>query len=68
MSKNPRVSRVGTIYGFIRAHRHEFSVKMMCRVLDVAPSGYYDWLKQPVSNKVLQERAEAQVSVAGSGS
>jgi hypothetical protein len=22
----------------------------MCRVLEVAVSGYYDWLKQPISN------------------
>ncbi len=55
MSKNPRVSRVRTVYGFIRAHRHEFSVKMMCRVLDVAPSGYYDWLKQPVSHRAKED-------------
>ena len=23
----------------------------MCRVLEVAPSGYYDWLQQPISNR-----------------
>ena len=23
----------------------------MCRVLEVAPSGYYDWLKQPMLNR-----------------
>ena len=25
-------------------------MQMMCRVLEVAVSGYYDWLKQPISN------------------
>ena len=23
----------------------------MCRVLGVAPSGYYEWLQQPISNR-----------------
>lgn len=55
MPKEARVSRVRTIYEFIRAHRHEFSVNMTCRVLDVAPSGYYDWLKQPVSNRAKED-------------
>ena len=27
-----------------------YSVQMMCRVLEVAVSEYYDWLQQPVSN------------------
>jgi putative transposase len=26
----------------------------MCRVLEVAPSGYYDWLKQPVSKRAQE--------------
>jgi len=25
----------------------------MCKVLKVHPSGYYEWLKQPISNKEL---------------
>jgi putative transposase len=28
---------------------------MMCRLLEVAPSGYYDWLKQPVSNRAKED-------------
>jgi putative transposase len=28
---------------------------MMCRVLEVAPSGYYDWLKQPISNRAKED-------------
>jgi putative transposase len=27
----------------------------MCRVLGVAPSGYYDWLKQPISNRAQED-------------
>jgi Integrase core domain/HTH-like domain len=28
---------------------------MMCRVLEVAVSGYYDWLKQPISNRAQED-------------
>jgi len=28
---------------------------MMCRVLDVAPSGYYEWLQQPISNRAQED-------------
>jgi putative transposase len=30
-------------YQFIHAHREEFAVRRMCRVLDVSVSGYYAW-------------------------
>lgn len=30
-------------YAFVRAHHREFSVKRMCRVLEISRSGYYDW-------------------------
>lgn len=43
------------IYKFIEAHRHEHSVQVMCRVLGVARSGYYDWLKQPISNHAKED-------------
>jgi len=42
-------------YEFIKAHRNQFSVQEMCRVLEVAQSGYYDWLKQPVSNRAQED-------------
>jgi len=51
MSTKPNASRVRSAYEFIKAHRAEYRVQMMCRVLDVAPSGYYEWLRQPVSNR-----------------
>ena len=38
-------------YAFIKAHRDQYSVQMMCRVLEVAPSGYCKWGLQPVSNR-----------------
>ena len=43
-SKHQIPGRVRSAYEFIKAHRDQYSVQMMCRVLEVAPSGYYDWL------------------------
>jgi putative transposase len=43
-SKHQVPGRVRSAYEFIKAHRDRYSVQMMCRVLEVAPSGYYDWL------------------------
>ena len=51
MSTKPSTGRVRSAYEFIKAHRDRYSVQTMCRVLDVAPSGYYEWLQQPISNR-----------------
>jgi len=55
MSTKPRAKRVRAKYDFIKAHGNEFSVQTMCRVLDVAPSGYYAWLQQPVSDRAQED-------------
>lgn len=39
----------------IKANRDQYSVQTMCRVLEVAPSGYYDWLQQPMSNRAQED-------------
>ena len=51
MSTKPSTGRVRSAYEFIKAHRDRYSVQTMCRVLGVAPSGYYEWLQQPISNR-----------------
>jgi len=43
--------RVREIYQFIEAHKKEYGVDALCRVLEVAPSGYYEWLRKPVSDR-----------------
>lgn len=53
-SKHQVPGRVRSAYEFIKAHRDQYSVQMMCR-LEVAPSGYYDWLLQPVSNRARED-------------
>ncbi len=45
-------------YKFIEAHREEYAVKIMCRVLDVSRSGYYDWRKRKPS---ARDRANARL-------
>ena len=54
-SKRRIPGRVRSAYEFIKAHREQYSVQMMCRVLEVAPSGYYEWLLQPVSNRAQED-------------
>jgi putative transposase len=51
-------------FRFIRDHREDFPVRLMCRVLDVSSSGFYHWLHRPESpraaeNRVLVEKIQA---------
>ena len=41
-------------YQFIAAHQQEYPVKTMCRVLEVAESGYYAWLRRAPSQRSQQ--------------
>src|SRR5437588_71615 len=54
-SKHQIPGRVRSTYEFIKAHRDRHGVKRMCRVLEVAPSGFYDWLKQPISHRAQED-------------
>lgn len=48
-------------YEFIKTHEAIFSVKRMCYMFAIVPSGYYAWLKRKpgkreLSNKILDEK------------
>jgi len=43
-------------YAFIRQHRKEHTITRMCNVLEVSPSGYYDWVGRPESARSQENR------------
>ncbi|MCH8493929.1 MAG: IS3 family transposase [Idiomarina sp.] len=51
--------RVKERYRFIKSRSSRYPVRVLCRTLNVHPSGYYDWLKSPVS---AREREDQQLS------
>src|SRR3954464_14281121 len=55
MSTKTSTRRARSAYDFVKMHRDQFDVRKMCRVLGVAPSGYYAWLQQPVSNHAHED-------------
>jgi putative transposase len=49
-------------YPFIKEHRKQWRITLMCRVLEVSVSGFYDWLKRPQSNRAKEdERLTEQI-------
>jgi putative transposase len=55
MSKRMSAGRVRHVYQFIETHRHEDPVRVMCEILKVAPSRYYEWLHDPLLNRAIED-------------
>jgi transposase InsO family protein len=47
-------------FAFIEEHLGAFSIRAVCRVLDVSVSGYYAWLKRPESNRARRRKELAE--------
>lgn len=48
-------------YAFIDDHRIEFSVRSQCRMLQVHFSGFYAWLKNPLSNRAKEDVRQTEL-------
>lgn len=48
-------------YEFIGEHRPQFSIRAMCRVLHVHPSGFYTWLKNPLSKRAIEDQRQTKL-------
>jgi putative transposase len=49
-------------YAFIKGHHQQFSVRHMCNMLTVHPSGFYAWLKRPFSKRTLEDARQARAA------
>ena len=43
-------------YAFIAENRLMFAVNSMCRMLTVHPRGFYEWLREPFSQRALEDQ------------
>ena len=44
-------------YRFIDTHKKAWPINLMCQVLDVSSSGYYNWRKRPESTRSRSNRS-----------
>lgn len=54
-------------YAFIKTNRQIFTISSMCKVLDIVPSSYYNWINRGISDQQIhRNQCELLVRVAHS--
>lgn len=48
-------------YAFIAENRPTFSVRRMCHCLNIHPSGFYAWVKKPLSHRALEDARQTKL-------
>jgi putative transposase len=48
-------------YAFVADHRPVFPVRVMCRCLRIHPSGFYAWLKAPLSRRAREDARQTDL-------
>ncbi|MBN8551081.1 MAG: IS3 family transposase [Caldilineaceae bacterium] len=63
LKKANRVFRQGckVRYAFVAEHRALFSVRAMCRCLRIQPSGFYAWVKNPLSRRAKEDARQTEL-------
>jgi putative transposase len=48
-------------YAFVAEHRPVFPVRAMCRCLRIHPSGFYAWLRNPLSKRAREDARQTEL-------
>ena len=48
-------------YAFVAEHRPLFPVLAMCRCLRIHPSGFYAWLRNPLSKRAREDARQTEL-------
>lgn len=55
LRKKPNTYKAQIIYGFIQVQQQTYPVTVLCRVMQVSSSAYYEWLKAPQDSDKNQQ-------------
>ncbi len=48
-------------YAFIDVHCQQHPVRVLCKILCVHPSGFYAWVKEPLSQRALEDERQTKL-------